>query len=74
MANHMKHVNNESLQKLDATQKSIDQLGNMVENINQDNLVTHLKPLLTSIDLLKKQNKVHLEFSECLSLANVSEV
>jgi hypothetical protein len=62
----MKHVNNESLHKLGATQRSIDQLGNMVENINQDNLVTHLKPLLASIDLLQKQNKVHLEFSECL--------
>ncbi|WP_430231616.1 hypothetical protein [Nitrosomonas communis] len=65
MANHMKYVNNELLQKLDATQKNRS-TGKYGENINQDNLVTHLKSLLASIDLLQKQNKVHLEFSECL--------
>ncbi len=66
IANQMKHINNEPLQKLDATQKSIDQLGNTVENINLDKVVVHLKQLSTSIDLLQKQNKVHLEFTECI--------
>ncbi|SFM10262.1 hypothetical protein [Nitrosomonas communis] len=66
IATQMKHINNEPLQKLDTAQKSIDQLEDTVGNINLDKVVAHLKQLLTSIDSLQKQNKVHLEFNECL--------
>lgn len=66
IANQIKDMNNEPLQKLDATQKSIDQLGNTVGNINLDKVVIHIKQLSTSIDLLQKQNEVQFKYTECI--------
>ncbi|SDX90978.1 hypothetical protein [Nitrosomonas sp. Nm33] len=66
ITNQIKHANNEPLQKLDVTQKSIDQLGNTVGNINLDKVIAHIKQLSTSIDLLQKQNEVQFEYNECI--------
>ncbi|MDV6343692.1 hypothetical protein [Nitrosomonas sp. Is37] len=66
ITNQIQHANNEPLQKLDVTQRSIDQLGNTVGNINLDKVIAHIKQLSTSIDLLQKQNEVQFEYNECI--------
>lgn len=73
-SNQLRHVNQESLQKLDETQKSIDHLGNAIENINPNKMITHIKRLSDSIELIQKQNEVRFRYHECMRSAGLIDL
>ncbi|SFQ00859.1 hypothetical protein SAMN05216419_10458 [Nitrosomonas cryotolerans] len=65
-AQQVDQANKESLQKLEDTKESIDNVGATIEKSNLKDVVSQVQQLSTSIDYIQKKNDILFEYSECL--------
>lgn len=73
-ANQVNKVNQESLQKMDATKESIDGIGTAIANINLKNVTQQVQKLSASLELTQKKNDILFEYNECLRSAGLIDL
>jgi len=67
-------ANQQSLQKMDATQESIDGIGAAIADINLKNVAQQVKQLSTSIELAQKKNDILFDYNECMRTAGLLDL
>ncbi|SEQ83568.1 hypothetical protein SAMN05421690_100247 [Nitrosomonas sp. Nm51] len=66
IARHVKRINQESLQRLDETQVSLDGIGAAIGNIDLQAVINQIVQLSAKLETAQKKNDILFEYSECM--------
>ncbi len=73
-AEQVNKLNRESLQKMEATKKSIDGIGATIADVDLKNVAQQIKLITASIDRAQKKTDILFEYNECMRTAGVLDL
>lgn len=73
-ADQVNKINRESLQRLEATKKSIDGIGATIADVDLKNVAQQIKQISTSMESAQKKNDILFEYNECMRAAGVLDL
>ncbi len=73
-ADQVNKNNRESLQKMEATKKSIDGIGATIADVDLKNVAQQIKNISTSMELAQKKNDILFEYNECMRTAGLLDL
>jgi len=73
-ADQVNKINRESLQRLEATKKSIDGIGATIADVDLKNVAQQIKQISASMDFAQKKTDILFEYNECMRAAGVLDL
>ena len=70
-AEQISTINKESLQKIEATQRSIEGISARIDDAGVRKIAKQVKQLSTSLELSQKKNDIWFDYNECMRTAGV---
>ncbi|MDR4514273.1 hypothetical protein [Nitrosomonas sp.] len=74
IAQHVKRINQESLQRLDDTKVSLDGIGAAISNIDLQAVINQIAQLSTKLETAQKKNDVLFDYNECMRSAGMLDL
>lgn len=73
-ADQVNKINRESLQRLEATKKSIDGIGATIADVDLKNVAQQIKQISSSMDVAQKKADILFEYNECMRAAGMLDL